>query len=117
MALNFTAAVAKGPGWQKGQSGNPAGRKPVRDRSIADMARDYAPDAIKALVHALRTPGERVPAARELLDRGFGKPQVTIHSEQNINILHLIAAQAIGAVDANVDTPQIEAKADEQPKE
>jgi hypothetical protein len=57
----------------KGQSGNPSGRpKVVHD--IQELARSHAPEAIDALVAALQSPRERVPAAVALLDRGFGKP-------------------------------------------
>jgi len=77
-------------------SGNPKGRPPRRERSAAEMARDYAEDAIKALVRSLHVPSTRVPAAIALLDRGFGKPQVSIASQVDVNVLHLVAAQLVG---------------------
>ena len=42
------------------------------------MAREHTPAALTALVDALRSPRERVSAAVALLDRGWGKPTVTI---------------------------------------
>jgi hypothetical protein len=49
------------------------------------------------LVEALRDPRHKVAAATALLDRGWGKPQITVHAQHDVNMLHLIAAQAIGA--------------------
>jgi hypothetical protein len=60
----------------KGQSGNPAGRR--KDTDVTAMAREFTVEALTALVDALRSPKERVPAAVALLDRGWGKPTVTI---------------------------------------
>jgi hypothetical protein len=58
--------------WVKGQSGNPGGR-PKALVDVQQMARTHTPEAINALVAALKVPQTRVPAAVALLDRGWGK--------------------------------------------
>ena len=60
--------------FKPGQSGNPGGRP----KGIEALAREHTPAALAALVDALRSPRERVSAAVALLDRGWGKPTVTV---------------------------------------
>jgi hypothetical protein len=60
-----------GKGFMPGQSGCPGGR-PRQD--VTELARAHTADAIRALVLALQSPRERVPAAVALLDRGWGRP-------------------------------------------
>lgn len=65
--------MPRGRPFQPGVSGNPGGK--VKDaQHISTLARKHTPDAIAALVKALQSPRERVPAAIALLDRGWGKP-------------------------------------------
>lgn len=61
-----------GKGWVKGQSGNPGGRP----KGIAAKAREHTDRCIDVLVEALAEDDvkTRIAAARELLDRGHGKP-------------------------------------------
>jgi hypothetical protein len=77
--------VAKRPGtWVKGQSGNPAGR-PALPAEFREQIRRHTPAAIAVLVDALKDPDARVrvAAAKELLDRGHGRPaaEVTLRQE------------------------------------
>jgi hypothetical protein len=62
--------------WKPGQSGNPKGR-PKREFDLAEQARDHAEKSIKTLVDCLtakKAPWkDKIAAASELLDRGFGK--------------------------------------------
>jgi hypothetical protein len=74
--------------FQPGQSGNPGGRP----KGIEALAREHTPAAIAALVDALRSPKERVGAAVALLDRGWGKPTVTV--EGNLDMLHSYVLRA-----------------------
>jgi len=55
----------------KGVSGNPGGRP----KGIAAKAREHGDKALEVLVDALADPDKRVQitAAREILDRGYGK--------------------------------------------
>ena len=59
--------------FKAGRSGNPGGR-PKAAVDVQTLARAHTADAIRALVDALSSPRERVPAAVALLDRGWGKP-------------------------------------------
>ena len=87
-------------GFQKGQSGNPNGRRTETERygsvNIAELARSYGPQAIHTLVMCLRDPRYKLAAAVALLDRGFGKPTVAIHTQSEATVLHLVAAQEHG---------------------
>jgi hypothetical protein len=63
-------------GFKKGQSGNPGG---LRNKHIGDLSREarrYASLAVGTLVKICRKGMERnqLAAARDLLDRGYGKP-------------------------------------------
>src|SRR5260221_28586 len=67
-------------GFVKGQVANPGGR---RKRHIGDLSREarpYARLALDTLVKICRTGMERnkLTAARELLDRGYGRPVQSI---------------------------------------
>jgi hypothetical protein len=77
--------------FKPGQSGNPAGRKPLID-DIHALARQHAPAAIEALVAALRDPDRAIPAAIALLDRGYGKPPVAVFAQVNGSV-------AVGGID------------------
>lgn len=62
-----------------GQSGNPGGRSKSLT-AIRQLAREHAETALQKLVELLESNNERVrlDAIRELLDRGFGRPQQAI---------------------------------------
>jgi hypothetical protein len=78
--------------FRPGQSGNPAGRKPRID-DIHALARPHAAEAIATLVRMLRDPVQCIAAAKELLDRGFGKPPVAVTATVDATLI-------VGGVDA-----------------
>jgi hypothetical protein len=67
--------IGKG-GFQKGKSGNPGGRPRAHIGDLGREARRYAHLAVGTLVKICRHGMERnrLVAARELLDRGYGRP-------------------------------------------
>src|SRR6201987_6146627 len=95
--------------WRKGYCPNPGGR-PKAALDIQALARQHAPEAVATLVAALNDPKLRVQAAIALLDRGFGKPHVAIHTQSESTILHLVAAEAVGnaLIEALQDKPAID---------
>jgi hypothetical protein len=84
--------------FRPGVSGNPAGRKPLID-DIHALARQHAPEAIQALVDALKDPDRAIPAAIALLDRGYGRPAVAVFAAVNV---------AVGGIDSPPRPPDIE---------
>lgn len=67
------------PPWKKGQSGNPSGR-PRADAALRDAAREYTQEALDVLAGCLKSKSAaiKIKAARELLDRGWGKPRQSV---------------------------------------
>lgn len=43
-------------------------------RTLSEAAREHSPEALKVLVEALKIPETAMAAAKEILDRGFGRP-------------------------------------------
>jgi hypothetical protein len=78
----------------KGQSGNPAGRKPGQLREIQNLAaaaRKFAPMALRTIAKLCReseTETVRLAAANSLLDRGYGKPAQSIDLAGELTMLH-----------------------------
>jgi hypothetical protein len=98
--------------WRKGYCPNPGGR-PKAALDIQALARSHGPEAIKTLVHCLRDDRYKLAAAIALLDRGFGKPAVSIHTQSEAVMLHLVAATEVGnaLIEAVNDAPQIDGSA------
>lgn len=73
--------MANGRGGARSGAGRPVGARSKATKqakaTLADLAKAYAPEALKTLADVMRT-GEsesaRVTAANSILDRGFGKP-------------------------------------------
>ena len=81
--------------FQKGQSGNPSGRKPDPPelREIEALARSHAPQAIERLAYWMAKDDARasVAASLAMLNRGFGTPQQTVTAtiEDNRSVVRL----------------------------
>jgi len=43
-------------------------------RTLSEAAREHSPEALRVLVDALSNPDTALAAAKEILDRGFGRP-------------------------------------------
>jgi hypothetical protein len=66
--------------FQKGQSGNPGGRR-KEDAAVKELAKQYTPLAIETIVHLCehgKAESTRLAAAIALLDRGWGRPAQSI---------------------------------------
>lgn len=62
------------PPWPKGTSGNPGGR-PKGYTAFRALCRERTFAALEALTEALENEGERVAAAKVLLEFGWGKAE------------------------------------------
>jgi hypothetical protein len=69
--------------WQPGKSANPGG---VPKDDIGTLARKLTNVALRALVLDLAVPERRQGAAREILDRGWGKPAQAIMAQVNTQL-------------------------------
>jgi hypothetical protein len=81
--------------FRPGQSGNPHGRP----KGIEAEAREYTREALDALLKALLVPSTRVPAAIALLDRGWGKPKITIEGDVAMRSYVLRAPSPVESAD------------------
>jgi hypothetical protein len=83
--------------WAKGQSGNPGGRP----KGIARLAREHTDKALDVLVEALDDDDKRiaVAAAKELLDRGWGKA-VTMTADVSDKLSEIDDESLDAAIDA-----------------
>ena len=67
--------------WEKGQSGNLRGR-PTGHGDVRELARLHTKDAVQTLVEIMgdkgAAPSARTSAACALLDRAFGRPEISV---------------------------------------
>lgn len=94
------AKKPRGRPFQKGQSGNPGGRKPIPPE-VKEAARALTPKCLAVLEEVMCNQDEkgsaRVSAAQALLDRGWGKAPVTLDDEAGKSQGRLVI---VGLVDA-----------------
>ena len=99
--------------FKKGQSGNPAGRKPEDKNHVRNLAREHTEKAVNTLVRILeRSPNDmaRLRAAEALLARGWGQPVAHIETTSSLaeemdKIKQRIAAGASATQAAAVVVP------------
>jgi hypothetical protein len=85
--------------FKKGQSGNPTGHRKVRsevERNLELSARHLTDASLKTLERNLQcgVPAAEVSAAREILDRAWGKARQSIDK----TVTHLVADDRISVV-------------------
>ena len=94
--------------------GRPKGYGHLQRQHIVDLARKTGPECIATLTFEMRhcdNPAVRVACARELLDRGFGKPSHKLESTSGamLNMLQVITGVPDPEPDSQEDSPiQIE---------
>ena len=86
-------------GGKRPGAGRPKGRKDAKTLEIEEAAKEYAGDALRALVKVAtkgKSEGSRVAAAVALLDRGYGKPRQALeHSGSGGGPLELTVIRRI----------------------
>lgn len=93
-------------GFGKGQSGNPGGRPKQHIGDLSREARRYATLALTTLVEICRKGIERnrLVAARELLDRGYGRATLMIDASIMNKKLSELSAEELAALEARMLT-------------
>lgn len=98
------------PGWQKGTSGNPGGKRKA-DYRIKDLAKEYTQEALATLRQVMKSSEDdraRVAAANAILDRGYGKPAQSVDLTNSDGSMSQAWLAAMRVVDN--DAPQSEAE-------
>ena len=93
-------------GFKKGRSGNPGGLKHKHIGDLSREARRYAHLAVSTLVKICRKGMERnqLAAARELLDRGYGRPLQMIDASVLRKKLTELSPEEIASLEARLLT-------------
>jgi hypothetical protein len=116
VAPEFSAISAEGRTSvvHKCTDGNPRGRPKKTEQviEIEAMARQYAPQAMEALVKIAMTgksDSARVAASIAILDRAFGRPRQSLEAKNASNVQYFISDQPLTAEEWERDiAPEIE---------
>jgi hypothetical protein len=97
-------------GFNKGQSGNPRGLKHKHIGDLSKETRRYAHLAVSTLVKICRKGIERnqLAAARELLDRGYGRPLQMIDASVMHKKLNELTPDEVAALEARLLTAAVD---------
>ncbi len=82
--------------WQKGQSGNPKGRRPL-DPEVKAILEDASPAMVQNLVDLAINKSGKVPTGHQIraievgLDRLWGKPESKVKVTGRVDFAHLLA--------------------------
>lgn len=91
-------------GGNRAGSGRPKGAVNESTKTLRELARVHAGDALKVLVHIAKA-GEseaaRVSAANSLLDRGYGKPSTVLTGDEDGGAIQLAHQINLVGVRAN----------------
>ena len=98
------------PNWSKGVSGNPGGR-PKMPRDLVEAARAHSVEMLEVLIKLARNsstpPTARISAATAILDRGYGKPSVTIETTHG-SLDHMSDAELEALIREGLEHDRIE---------
>ncbi len=104
--LEIESRGFKGHGGKREGAGRPLGSPNKLTRPVRELAAAYGPDALYTLVEIMNH-GEsetaRIAAAKELLDRGHGRPKTEL--EVNRRSIHVIVDRSGGCTENSVDIP------------
>lgn len=93
MAVKKTASTGKAGQWQKGQSGNPLGRRKQPDwlkEKLDNITPDMI-DVIESIARDVKGKGsDRLQAAEYLVDRRFGRPTQPIAGDEEFAPILLV---------------------------
>jgi hypothetical protein len=98
------------PRWQKGQSGNPGGRR-KQDYRIKDLAQQYTDEALatlRSIMKASEDDRARVAAANAILDRGYGKPAQSVDITNSDGSMSQAWLAAMKEVDEGIEEHRVE---------
>ena len=104
--LEIESKGFKGHGGKRAGAGRPLGSPNKLTRPVRELAAAYGPDALYTLVEIMNH-GEsetaRIAAAKELLDRGHGRPKTEL--EVNRRSIHVIVDRSGGRAENSTDVP------------
>lgn len=92
----------RGKPFAKGATGNPRGR-PKEYADLKALAREHTETAIEALAVALKDPTRAVAAAVALLDRGWGKPSISVTGEGGEGAVEINQSITVSFVNAAIN--------------